>query len=279
VISPSSKGFASNLLGGKSELYPGLADLAHLDENVKLECRFDIGKEKGKQVQPHFSMLGMNMELTKEDVPVGHPGLPGINGPRPKTSSGAFAVKVSEEPYFVNMNGMQRVQFEKGCWEIIWRKDVPCGALICGFQLPNSNSHNGAVLPSGRFYMTLPVWTHEGLAAMQAKKHKVRERVIEFEEKKRAAFEKLDQEKNLLMKAFAYREAAAAFEKIEMSGFHNYKRVPGSDGIIPFTKGLLLQTTGKVFTKEDGWFGEARHDIVGSVHISTPVVDQELLAP
>jgi len=276
-----ASGLVTDLTKRKHSTNPGLADLVQLkSENVKLECRLEIGKgREGDVGLPRFVMFGMTVELSSDTPTKDYPGLPGVNGPRPSTSGGAFAVKVTEEPYFVNLNGMQRVPFKDGCWEVVWRNDAPFGTLICGFNLPKSVSHNGAHLPDGRLYMSFPVWTEKGLAAFQSKKHELGKRVEGFQQKKLDAVVKMHESNNLFTKMKHYRDAAYAMEQMDFSGIHCYNNVPRSDEVVPLANGMLVHKKGSLSSKGEGLFGQPRHDFTGTVHITTQENDNDGFSP
>jgi len=76
------------------------------------------------------------LQLLQDDAPEGAVHLPGVNGPYPKTSSGARALKLNHLPYFIGADGMETVQLKNAAWEMIWRDGSKSGVLICGFECP-----------------------------------------------------------------------------------------------------------------------------------------------
>jgi len=102
-------------------------------------------------------------------------------------------------------------------------------------------------LPKGRVYISFPVWTQELLAEVQAKKALVEEVASEFRQEKDLHLQKYQDEPNFLMKLVHYRNAAAAVEKLDMSGVHAYVHIPDSDNVMTLQDGLLVGMKGSVY--------------------------------
>jgi hypothetical protein len=117
--------------------YPALQDLAKAQTNCKLSIRFDIGKKprnRHEQPTPHLLLDGLELELLQEQAPSGTE-LPGASGRHPKTSSGARAAQVIEQPYFIGMDGKQTVELQNAGWEMVWRDQARCGSIVCGLDV------------------------------------------------------------------------------------------------------------------------------------------------
>lgn len=119
---------------------PKLQDLAKAQTDCKLDVRLDIGGYKDTYPRaPNTARLvlnGLKLDLLQTKAPTGTVELPGANGPHPQTSSGSREIRVDAEPFFIGMNGMEKVKLERGGWELLWRENAPAGALICGFDVP-----------------------------------------------------------------------------------------------------------------------------------------------
>jgi len=257
---------------------PVLSRVAQSEMGNKFTIQMDIGK-KGDET--HMSLNGLDIELLHGNAPKDEQvGLPGANGPHPKTSTGALALKVHSAPSFIDIFGTQRVRFEKPCYELIWKKDNHCGLLICGFNLPMGAKRNGADLPAGRLYLSFPVWSQWGLAIRQAERNEAEERAQEFSEERDAEILKYTESTNLIQKAFHYRNAAAAVQKIEFTGIRSLMKIPSDSEVTPIGNGLLLTTKGTVWNKQHGFLGD-KHIPLGEA-ILAPLVDeaaQDVLRP
>ena len=135
--------------------HPALKDIIkskqdfHLDVRLSIDTNRAVGYHYGKSMSSkkladgkHKLFLdGLSLDLLQNTDATGHVNLPGADGPHPKTSSGARAVKVDHLPYYIGMNGMEEVKLERGAWEIIWCKDSGTGSLICAFHMPFEVRH------------------------------------------------------------------------------------------------------------------------------------------
>lgn len=260
--------------------FPQLKEMVAAQTDLKLNIKLDIYDRKAKST-PHLFLDGLELSLQPDKAVKGtYVGLPGSEGPHPQTSSGAMTLKVDELPYFIGMSGKVRVPMEKGGWEMVWRKNAMAGTLICGFDIPNEVVRNAvtAKLPSGCVYVTFPVWTPELLAAQQVQKAEAERRHREHDDVKNLKLAEMNNENNFIRKLFLYREAAEAFEKREMSAASYYQWIPSSEGIIEMQPGLLVGTTGSVYSvtkdifKTKSMIGEARIRV-------DPKPESEILLP
>jgi hypothetical protein len=134
LFNPTAHAFV--LFGGFTA-YPALQDLAKAQTDCKLSIRFDVGKKprnRHEQPGPHLLLDGLELQLLQEQAPSGTE-LPGASGPHPKTSSGARAVEVTEQPYFIGMNGKERVEVQNAAWEMVWLDQGRCGSIVCGLDV------------------------------------------------------------------------------------------------------------------------------------------------
>jgi hypothetical protein len=141
---PTAHSFA---FGGVAA-YPALQDLAKAQTDCKLSIRFDIGKKlrnRREQPVPHLFLDGLELQLLQEQAPSGTE-LPGASGRHPKTSSGARAVEVTEQPYFIGMNGKETVEMQNAGWEMVWADQGRCGSIICGLNVQKDVSCDWIVL-------------------------------------------------------------------------------------------------------------------------------------
>jgi hypothetical protein len=115
-------------------------------------------------------------------------------------------------------------------------------------------------------YVTFPLWTHELLAAQQVQKAEAERRHKEHDDVKNMKLMEMNNESNIIRKLLLYREAAEAFEKRELTAASYYQWIPSSNsgGVVEFQPGLLLGTSGTVYSvakdmfKTKSMIGEAR---------------------
>jgi len=224
----------------------GLASLADALLTQKVAINLDIGQEGSES---RLSITGMTIDLHNDHADYDHVAMPGKNGPHPKLSSGIRKLNLIKEGEFVNIGGSQLVKAIKGCWELVWKKDVPAGALLCGFEIPEEYQRNEATLPSGRIYLSFPVWTAETLAYAREQKKSILQAAADALKEKDEELEKYQAHPNLLMKALHYRNAYAAAEKYWLQPVKLMEQVPEEDEVIKLQNDLFCTTKGLVWSK------------------------------
>lgn len=262
---------------------PSLLKFTDDQSGTLLNIRMDIGATVIEETRPtnkgdvspasRFAITGLELQLQENDADAyPHPKMPGVDGPHPELSSGARALNLLQFGSFISMNGLEQVELENGCWEMVWRKGAPAGSLICGFDLLHEAKRNDASLTSGKVYVTFPIWTEEGLAEAQDLKKQKEELHQKHLDEKDLQLEMMQETSNVLMKALHYRNAAAAAEKLWMTDFKSFKMIPSNDEVIHLEKnGLLLTTKGLVWRKEENaTFKPADHTLLGTAIVSKP---------
>lgn len=235
--------------------------------DTQLDVRFSVGLTSDKM----FVIDGFQFQLCnvptadkKDDATI---PLPGAHGPRPHLSSGAHNVNVLEDGSFINMDGLQNVQFSNGAWEIIWRDESPAGLIICGLELDEEARRNDVILEKGQLYVTWPVWSKDGLAKHQARKAEAAVKYGEFERVRDDELEKMNSTPNILRRALHFRNAAAAMEKMDYTGLHTYGNVPSDKDVLEIGEGLQMVKTGTVWSKIGSLpdsFRPTRQQLLGS---------------
>eukprot|EP00339_Tiarina_fusa_P011682 CAMPEP_0117032932 /NCGR_PEP_ID=MMETSP0472-20121206/23571_1 /TAXON_ID=693140 ORGANISM="Tiarina fusus, Strain LIS" /NCGR_SAMPLE_ID=MMETSP0472 /ASSEMBLY_ACC=CAM_ASM_000603 /LENGTH=249 /DNA_ID=CAMNT_0004741713 /DNA_START=107 /DNA_END=853 /DNA_ORIENTATION=- len=223
---------------------PGLTQLVDAQGEQTLSVTLDIGKEGSES---RMAVKGMVLGLHNDKPDYEHVAMPGKNGPNPKLSSGIRALNMIQEGHFISKVGTELVHTLKGCWEMVWRKDAPAGALLCGFDLPDEYQRNEAKLPKGRLYLSFPVWTAETLAFAQTQKVEILGLAEAALKEKEDQFSKYAAATNPLTKALHYRNAYAALEKYWMYPVDRMKQVPTSEEVIKIQDDLFLTTKGLVW--------------------------------
>jgi len=254
---------------------PKIEQFALSQVDQLLRIRLNLGNEADES---RLAIDGILLELGGRDQQdrrrLGP--LPGANGPNPDLSSGARVLNLLEDGSFVDLTGKRTVELspDGSCWEMIWRKDAPAGALICAFDAPQEIRRNKALLPKGRFYMTLPVWTGASLEQGRQVKAKVIERASQYQKEKEEEMRIIAGTTNPLVKALHYRRAYAAAEKYFLSGISRMDEIPDDADVVRMggVHDLLLCKRGTVWTKNIG-FGGVERVLLGAAHAS--LEDQE----
>ena len=284
LLSPAAiNGFTFNALNIPS---PVLDKFVHDTTTIKkpsdtgalLDVQLDIGKDDTSRLSLRSATIQLLPDNISKNQVKQYPGLPGANGPNPKSSTGAKHLTVVSPPSFIDMSGKQVVNLGNGSWEIVWRDASPSGNLICGFHLPKSYQRNDASLPKGRLYISFPVWTTESLQEQLVLKRKAEKRGSKFLQEKEEAMLKYQTEPNFFKKAMHYREALSAAEQYSLVPL--YKNVPDEADTMVLQDDLLLSTKGTAWTKKDGgmtMFGENKQVLLGSASISPSVIVDEVI--
>lgn len=243
LVSPLVSGFMPSPMTVK----PGLSELVDSLPGRRVSINLNIGQEGDTS---RLAISGMVLDLIRDSADaIEHVAMPGKNGPHPNLSSGIRRLNLVEEGSFVSLMGTQAVKTVKGCWEMVWRKESPAGAILCGFEIPEDYNRNDATLPKGRIYLSFPVWTKETLAEAKVHKDKILKRAEQLLQEKNLELEKVQETNNPLMKALHYRNAYAAAEKYMMQPVARMKEVPEEDEVFALQDNLLLTAKGLVWSK------------------------------
>lgn len=217
----------------------------------------DVKLEVGKDQRHRMTMSGLCVELLPNNIAKNaqknFPGLPGAQGPNPKSSTGAKHLNIKKKPCFIDMTGTQAVRLEQGAWEVVWRDNSPSGSLVVGFNVPDTYQRNDATLPKGKLYMSFPVWTTETLAKAQELKSDAQARGKELLDEKAEAMRKYEADGNILKKAMFYKEALSAAERFSLVPL--YKDVPADKDTMILQDDLIINTQGSVWSKKEGGGG------------------------
>jgi hypothetical protein len=236
---------AINMAKSAFTAHPGLKNLS------KTDCKIDISLDIGEQNAARFVLQGLQLDLT-QNVATGAVNLPGSSGPHPQTSSGAHEISVKQQPFFISMNGLEKVELTRGAWEIVWYESSPSGTMICGFEIDKEVTQRNVKIPACRIYISFPLFTAELLTDMLQRKAEVTERANGYQQEKNESLEAMEKTDNLFRKAMHYRDAIAAFEKLDMTGLRYFEWVPSLDEVVTLPQGLLLGKKGtiSISTKE-----------------------------
>jgi hypothetical protein len=224
----------------------GLTAMVDAQPTQKVAINLDIGHEGDDS---RLAITGMTVDLYHDHADYEHVAMPGENGPHPKLSSGSRKLDLVKQGEFVSLTGSKLVQAIKGCWELVWKKDSPAGALLCGFEIPEEYKRNGAALAAGRVYLSFPVWTKETLVYAREQKKTVLQKAADALKEKDEHMEKYQAHPNPLMKALHYRNAYAAAEKYWLQPVKLMQQVPEENEVFELQKDLFCTTKGLVWSK------------------------------
>lgn len=133
---------------------------------------------------------------------------------------------------------------------------------------------SGATITNGEMYFCFRAYTRESLAAVLEIKREVQEQNAEALEEKDMHLEKMHSTNNLFMKAFHYRNAFAAFEKVLYAPQVAY--IPDEMDVIELPNGLLVVPEGSIYRKGNALIGPSWKKI-GKITIwEKPLVPEEL---
>jgi hypothetical protein len=108
-----------------------LTELQKIQEGHQLQIRLILQNPNDKSAQ--LALQGLDLGLTSDDFTENFK----MPGDEEALSSGKKTLKVLKEPTFVSINGQEKVEITKGCWELNWRPDGLVGNLICGLMVSN----------------------------------------------------------------------------------------------------------------------------------------------
>ena len=128
-----------------AQVHPALETVSHVTPGTAFRSRldFDYNDSQGKSHQ--LAINGPVFEILNDACPSTVP-LPHASGANAHLSTGSRCLKILQEAFFVGMQGMEQVPFEKGCCEMAWMDDQKEGQLVCAFHLPFPVSMNHRVV-------------------------------------------------------------------------------------------------------------------------------------
>jgi len=221
--------------------------LADALETIPLSVKLDVGSIESS------SRLNVNkivFELSSTPANYAHPPLPGASGPRPRLSSGARTLKVCQEGYYIDMNGMQNFETLNGSWEMVWKENSDEGKLICGFNIPREYRRNDAFVPKCRLYLSFPLWTKSRRESAESKMEKIIKHAEKLDSDHDKELERMNATSNPILKVLHYRNAAAAIvEKNQVNPLKTVRTVPSENELVPLGNNLLLSKKGLVISR------------------------------
>ena len=233
----------------KKEIRPDLYDVVDQQNNTRLNIQLHIGDDE----TGFLTVKDMIIELSgryNEDADE-HVDLPGSDGSFSECTCGSRRLNILSKGYFVNMNGLQHIDCEKGCWEMCWVRGRPAGTIVFAFSLPQTYSRNEAVLSEGDVWVSFPVWTVEGLRYGQMAKKKVLDEIELYTTKWNEELDKYEMTGNPIMKAIHERNAHIFAGKCDELYDYSLETIPADvDQYSELQEDLLLSKKGLIWKKD-----------------------------
>ena len=232
----------------KIEIRPDLYDIVDQQENTQLNLQLHVGDDETGflTVQDMIIQLGGHYNEDADE----HVELPGSNGSYSECVCGNRCLDVLSKGHFVNMDGLQHVDCDKGSWEMCWVRGSPAGTVVFAFNLPQAYSRNEAVLCEGDTWVSFPVWTVEGLRYGQTAKKKVLDEIELYTKKWNEELDKYEMTGNPIMKAFHERNAHIFAEKCDELYDYSLDTIPDDDQYSQLQEDLLLSKKGLIWKKD-----------------------------
>lgn len=200
-----------------------------------------------------------------------HAPLPGADGYYHSASSGHRTLDVLSKARYINQQGLQLIDCQRGCWEMCWLKDKPSGSLVCGFHIPTDYRRNDAMLPCGDMWLSFPVWTVDGLKYGQYEKKKTIDEIHTYLAKRDEELNKFDHSRNPIMRAIYLRNAFNYAEKCsELDPEDTIETIPENNQVEKLQNDLLLSKYGMIWRKHGEGHVLLGHAVATKVDISSP---------
>jgi hypothetical protein len=276
----SPAGLLGEMLQRAFKPSPELVDSSKALEQWMVAMHLDIngsGKElKYADAAERMSIQHVVFNLREQLGAGQQPGIPmpGFSGPHPGTSGGVGRLEIVKPGHYITMTGLEHPKFDaaNANWELIWRKDSPAGALICGLDLTQDAIRNRCRVGKGRMYVSFPIWKRDKLDEYQAYKRETNELAERYLSDRDDELRKMQSTTNLFAKALHYRNAAEAVEKYSLQPLRSMATVPDEKEIFAVARDLFLTKTGTVWQKNPGtWGSERRQVFLGAATIDSVV--------
>eukprot|EP00534_Pseudo-nitzschia_fraudulenta_P015016 CAMPEP_0201242872 /NCGR_PEP_ID=MMETSP0852-20130820/39502_1 /ASSEMBLY_ACC=CAM_ASM_000632 /TAXON_ID=183588 /ORGANISM="Pseudo-nitzschia fraudulenta, Strain WWA7" /LENGTH=300 /DNA_ID=CAMNT_0047539713 /DNA_START=41 /DNA_END=943 /DNA_ORIENTATION=- len=272
----SSRAFMGDLSGKQqqpvnNEMRPDLYDIVDQTDSAQLNIQLHVGNEESGFLTIQDMIIGLGGRCTEEDGDA-MVKLPGSSGPYSKVTSGGRRLDVVSRGTYVNMDGSQYIECEKGCWEMCWMRGQPAGTIVFAFNLPQAYSRNEAVLPEGEMWLSFPVWTVEGLKYGQMAKQEVLDEMDFYTRKWNEEVDKYEITNNPIMKAIHERNAHIYATKCDDLYDYSLDTIPEDGEWSTLQEDLLLSKKGLIW-KKDG-----NGDVLLGHAIASPFVKETKLS-
>ena len=272
----SSHAFMENLNGKthqfvNQKIRPDLHEVVDQQDNTHLNLQLHVGDEEHGflSVQDMIVQLGGRFNDDEEESV----NLPGNEVPHSKYTSGGRRMSVISKGTFVDLKGLQRIDCEKGSWEMCWARGRPAGTMVFAFNLPQTYKRNRAVLPGGNMWLTFPVWTLEGLKHGQMAKREVLNEIEFYNQKWNEELDKYEMTRNPILRAIYEHNAHKYATRCDELYDYSLDTIPDDDQCSKLQEDLLLSKKGLI------WRKDGNNDILLGHAIASPFSNENSQAP
>lgn len=166
----------------------------------------DISLQLGKKGESILSVQRLTVNLASDVL-----DSPPPTAPMPDQK--AYQAHLLQNGHFIDRQGLKTLDLADPCWQLIWRDQSPAGNCVIGLDVQSPATRNEATLEKGSLFVSFPVWKQDRLVEMQTRKAECELAAMVHLQERDAEIEKLKAANNILVKAWHYRNAAAAVEK------------------------------------------------------------------
>jgi hypothetical protein len=116
--------FAARVMN-QQQARPDLQEMVDRQEDAKLNIQLHIGNDQ----VGFLAATDFVVELQHQKAVYDHVSLPGADSHLSECSSGHRSLNVLNKAHFINLDGVQHIDCQMGCWEVCWVKEKPAGTL------------------------------------------------------------------------------------------------------------------------------------------------------
>lgn len=216
------------------------------NDNNKLQVHLDIGKAEEEHTGgSRLAIRDMEIQLLSSQQQCGAHVMPG----RSHCLSSSHVLEITSPGSFTTMNGLQTPSFCTGTsnssWELVWRDHA--GTLICGFLLSDTLQRNDAVLESGPFYVSFPVWSKVGLVAARDYQQQVRADVDDALQQRQLLVDQANRAWNPIEKSVLYNKIQTLQDEITSQWSVAKESPPSPDNVVELLPDVHVSKKGFVF--------------------------------
>lgn len=216
------------------------------NDSNKLQVHLDIGKPEEEHTGgSRLAIRDMEIQLLSAQQQCGAHAMPG--GSHYLSS---HVLEITSPGSFTTMNGLQTPSFCTGAstsssWELVWRDHA--GTLICGFLLSDTLQRNDAVLESGPFYVSFPVWSKVGLVVARDYQHQVRADVDDALQQRQLLVDQANRAWNPIEKRVLYNKIQTLQDEITRQWSVAKESPPSPDNVVELLPDVHVSKKGFVF--------------------------------
>jgi hypothetical protein len=116
---------AAKVMNQQQQARPDLQEIVDRQSDAKLNIQLHIGNDQ----VGFLAATDLVVELQHQKAEYDHVSLPGADSHLSRCSSGHRSLNVLNQAHYINFDGVQHIDCQKGCWEVCWVKNRPAGTL------------------------------------------------------------------------------------------------------------------------------------------------------